>query len=542
MISKIYDEFKSQVNNIVKEHNNNEKESITELEKIGASVKQTFQLIEKHFSTQHPSMEDLKVLVSFKKDVDCLTELISNLTSSFLLEKKSTIDPLIIKEIFESIERDFSSVPSTENRMVLVNLKKEVGILEEIISKLGLSFLADKTSTINTNRQTALKLISSLFANLPENFSEIPASFTNIPIEQIKEAIEVEKASTPEAPKLDIVNDGKNLFTPVFAELDRLKDKLGGSPIFNGKPTMDENENKKIFFGVPIAAVKDWFRMVIDKKWVPAFFWINAAKLFGISEFIKLSQYEEAHIRIQRFGMLIANKERFFEILQNQSEDRYIELLVTTGLAWHPKENSAGTEKMYIELVEQFLTTYFEEAKRQGDEAIIEYFNTFDGVCLEDRARKIEKYVNEHPLTENMAEDRAAIAKVADWDTNQPVEVAFNKEFTALALAAGESPTPKEVLVEFQKKGIFDLEFVKDDSKVKVKPTMQDFHTWVLLSIGNYIFEPYSSEELLSIEYDLFKATGKELTVSNFVEQLKKIDGRNEGFLVDSDDTKQIID
>ena len=95
----------------------------------------------------------------------------------------------------------------------------------------------------------------------------------------------------------------------------------------------------------------------------PVFFWHKLSGLFGVTK-NDMSQYEEAYIRIQRFGMLIANKDRFVNILETEDQTRYDELSRITGLAWHPTQNGIGTEKLYIEFIEVFLTSYFEEAKR----------------------------------------------------------------------------------------------------------------------------------------------------------------------------------
>jgi hypothetical protein len=119
--------------------------------------------------------------------------------------------------------------------------------------------------------------------------------------------------------------------------------------------------------------------------------WHKLSGLFGVTK-NDMSQYEEAHIRIQRFGMLIANKDRFVYILETKNQTQYDELSRITGLAWHPTQNGIGTEKLYIEFIEVFLTSYFEEAKRNGDEALVHYFYAFQGVCFEDRARNLEEY------------------------------------------------------------------------------------------------------------------------------------------------------
>jgi hypothetical protein len=171
--------------------------------------------------------------------------------------------------------------------------------------------------------------------------------------------------------------------------------------------------------------------------------------------------------------MLIANKDRFVYILETKNQTQYDELSRITGLAWHPTQNGIGTEKLYIEFIEVFLTSYFEEAKRNGDEALVHYFYAFQGVCFEDRARNLEEYAAAHPL-----EGEMVFNDVADWSTEDKVEDVFMKEATVLALNSdGAPPTPTQLLERLNKQGIFDREFRTSDG-TKSKPTVAGYNDW----------------------------------------------------------------
>lgn len=212
-------------------------------------------------------------------------------------------------------------------------------------------------------------VINKTITTLTSEEKNIPENFLNIPPAKVKQEIENKITETD---LIETPLQGKNLFGKVLDALDKLKEKLGGSRHFVGSPNINKEDNQKTFLGIPMAAVKDWLRMTLDKKWNPAPFWKGIAKLFDVTRDNSFSQYEEAFVSIQRFELLIANKNRFFEILDFQQEDRYGELSAITGLAWHPRLNGSGTEKMYIEFIEKFLTEYFEDAKQKGEEALLE--------------------------------------------------------------------------------------------------------------------------------------------------------------------------
>lgn len=320
-----------------------------------------------------------------------------------------------------------------------------------------------------------------VLGRLPQNEQEVPNDFINLFPQQLSKEVQINSVEVP--PISDAVN-GINLFAPVLEKLDSLKDRLGGSPVFHSRtPTINEKDQNTLYFGLPLSAIKDWFRMILKKEWKPQIFWETVAKQFGVTKNNQKSQYEEAHIRIQQFGLLLSNKERFFEILDFQQKDRYSELCTITGLAWHPYSNGVGTEKTYIEFIERFLTDFFESAKRQGDDALVEYFNAFSGVCFEDRAIILEAYALTHPID---PQSDVPLVLPADWDTGSPVELAYMKEAEVLATQLHDAPTPKQLFEHLTKKGVFDLEFLNSE-EIRIKPTKEEFDKWAQKQVELYI-------------------------------------------------------
>ncbi|RUR04233.1 hypothetical protein [Legionella sp. km772] len=234
--------------------------------------------------------------------------------------------------------------------------------------------------------------------------------------------------------------------------------------------------------GQPLTAVKDWFRMTLQKKWFPEFFWTAVAKLFNVSD--KTTTYEEAHQRIQRFGLVSANMEQVHNILDGGDPKRYIEFNQMTGLAWHPSDNGVGIEKYYLNMMNDFMTTYYEDAKARGDDALIEYYKAYTGVCFEDRMKLIEQYMAAHPTLEMQAAakdnveaemdiDPSLIASYDDSTDINNVLYAECGELTArLTKKNGEetSPTPQDLWDHLVKKGVVGREFpAPDGSGAKVK-------------------------------------------------------------------------
>jgi len=379
----------------------------------------------------------------------------------------------------------------------------------------------DYTSYLQSHAQ-AMKAFEKTMQALPEKLEDVPKEMTQLPLQDVEA---VKKAQTVESPQLPNVIDGKRQFDTVLKELDRLKDKLGGSPHFGASgPRLDDVDAGKTFFGVPMPAVKDWFSMVLKKHWRPKPFWKAMAGIFHVS--LDVSQYEEAHTRIQRFGMLVANKERFNEILDKQDQSRYGELLKITGMMWHPKDNGWGTEKTYVQFIEKFLIEDFEAAKAKGDDALVEYFKAFDGVCFEDRCRHLEEYAALHPTDQEIAAVTEVLEEIVDVNFDLPVSKAFD-EIGSKLIGKGEEVSALAVL-EDARKHILGRDFATN-SGAKAKATLQDFQDYAvnMMIADMMIMEPYPSvEDLLKVELEILKGSGQEVNADNFKKQLTRLDGQ----------------
>lgn len=372
---------------------------------------------------------------------------------------------------------------------------------------------------------TEVKEIGKVFSRLPNTIEEIGDDFYLLPYEAF-EAL----TQTVHVPDMSRVADGKDHFHTVLDDLGRLKDRLGGSPTFgDALPTIDEKENHMTLFGVPMASVKDWFRMVLDKEWKPVFFWTKIAALFNVSKENKMSQYEEAHTRIQRFGMVIANKDKIFEMIDKQDGK---ELATVTGMAWHLADNAPGTEKLYIDFLETFLSDQYNEAKTEGDDALIEYFNAFKGICFEDRIGYLENYAKAH-LPEELAKVAAEVKEIIDIDQSIPMNERGNV-FDQIVNYLGSRNysaelTPKMIIEVLKNERIFEREFGREEG-FKTKPTLQEFQNNILEQIELATVEPYPIEEFLTMEWDILLESGKECDEASFRAQLEQRDSANEGF------------
>jgi hypothetical protein len=185
--------------------------------------------------------------------------------------------------------------------------------------------------------------------------------------------------------------------------------------------------------------------------------------------------------------MITENKAYFLNILNTKQKERYGEFSKATGLAWHPSTNGVGTEKIYIEFLDTFLTDYYQEAKIKGDDALLGYFKAFEGICFEDRARSLEEYAASHPLAKDAA-DVTEIAKIPDWSESDKVEDVWMKETVWLRDKLKKIPTPAELLKHLQTKMIFDKEF-KTEEESKAKLTEEQFKIWAKEQVEMFILE-----------------------------------------------------
>ncbi len=190
--------------------------------------------------------------------------------------------------------------------------------------------------------------ILKLIEQLPEDPNKIPSNFFKYEPHEVVELIELMiERYKPALPP----NDGRYFTKNILADLDRFKDRLGGAPNFQGGVvTLNSDDANHHFMGQPLAAVKDWFRKTLNEGWRPVKFWNFVATYFHVT-IGGQTQYENTHERIQRFGLLHANREQINEILDSEEANRYPEFGQITGLAWHPKDNHKSIEKEYMDMI-----------------------------------------------------------------------------------------------------------------------------------------------------------------------------------------------
>jgi hypothetical protein len=349
---------------------------------------------------------------------------------------------------------------------------------EAINTELTTNRFSQRLKAIREEAQAPkIYVVEQVLSELPSDPSRVPPEFLQQDPAEIAARIESEKVETK--PGQYQVKPGTEVTKNLLADLDRLKDKLGGAPNFrNGIPTLNDEDAHRTFMGQPMPAVKDWFRMTLQKKWSPEFFWSSVAKMFNVTN--NTTPYEEAHIRIQRFGILSANKDRVFEILDNGSASGNLEFNTMTGLAWHPADNGPGIEKYYIKMVDDFLTVYYEDAKARGDDALIEYYKAYQGVCFEDRAKIIEQYMASHPTLAMEAEAQSKgeeamdidPADIASYDENTKINDVIYAECGELTKRRnGVTPNPQDLWDHLVKKGVAGREF-PDGTGNKAKITV----------------------------------------------------------------------
>ena len=94
-----------------------------------------------------------------------------------------------------------------------------------------------------------LNTIVNVLTTLPTTQESIPNNFLNTPEAHIKQSI---KDNTVNSEPINACLEGPNLFESVLSNLDKLKNRLGGSPNFYSTPTINMEDNSTTFFGIPI--------------------------------------------------------------------------------------------------------------------------------------------------------------------------------------------------------------------------------------------------------------------------------------------------
>lgn len=308
-----------------------------------------------------------------------------------------------------------------------------------------------------------------IFSQLPEDSNKIPTSLFEYDQEVIAELIEEQIKEHKPALRS---NDGSDFTRALLADLAKFKTRLGGAPHFQGGiVTLNNDDSNKTFMGQPLPAVKDWFRKILKENWRPTKFWVFVAKYFNITK-ENQTQYENIHARIQRFGLLCTNREKINEILDSNDETRHSEFGQITGMAWHPKDNHPSIEKAFMDMIDRFMTDYYHDAKEKGDEALLEYFNAFDGVCFEDRCSKIQDYIEIHPLASDVEDVKIDIlmpnnlSDYADYTPQSDINAVVIQEISEYYAAHGDMPTPQQFWDRLEAKGVTGQSFpATPDSK-----------------------------------------------------------------------------
>lgn len=471
----------------------------------------------------------MNILNEFVNEIHSLRiEYQTKLQSREVVEQTNRKITALISHSLPEIRDYFVNHTATPQDLeALVQLKKEMEPLDKTIVEIAqLNQIIEEVSSSSAG----VNAFQSLIQTLPENPDAINEKATQVSLGTIESLV---RSETVEVHPVTEAVDGSDYFGKVLAELDRLKDNLGGGT----RPTVDRDENHQTFLGIPMPAVKDWFRMVLLNKWRPQFFWRSVARLFGVFAG-RVSQYEEAYMTIQRMGSMIANKERFLEILSTSDKNRYGEFGIITGLAWHPDLNVASVEKEYIEFCERFLTTYFDEVRKQGDEALISYFAAFHGVCFENRVRNLEEYYNANPIGEPVGLTLKEVEEIMDLNQDAPLKDALNLVGSEL-MKRGADLTPKNFLDECDKLQLLGKEFGVAGQKEMA--TLKDIHEYILSLVDHMTMDPYPINEFLDVEYRIFQNSEEEQTEAKFREQLQQREGSNEGFSVNSPEVTAFI-
>ncbi len=425
----------------------------------------------------------------------------------------------------------------------------EFRVSEKALTRLQLKILHPEINQKNQKNQKLIEKINrvcskakiikispefiQIIHDLPETKGDQFPVIQDVTDEQIEQLAKV--GTTETEPVSDV--SGSNTFEKVLSELDRLKDRLGGAPNYNGQrpPATDDKDKNKTFLGTPLPAVKDWLRNTIKEGRRPRAFWkIFAAKLFGIRKDNQETQYEYAAKAIQRFGLVISNKELFLNIVRENNREDFPLFGQLTGLAWHPDRNAAAVEEESMHAIELFFTEYFEKAKVQGDDALVDFFNALTGVCFEVRAENIRQYILSH------SHELKAAREVADYDTFTPLNEMLTKETQLIFDLSGEIPGPKALYEHLLERGVFGTEFGPKEAKEKLD--LEAFHKWVLKQQADFILDYYTQEDFLLTEYEILRSSKKEINRNEFINQLnERLKECGEIDLYDTDDKENEI-
>ena len=412
--------------------------------------------------------------------------------------------------------REFLHVQETTGNTQSIDFKKilshEKGANEE--EKLS-NFLTRWASVIGTTPGgDKIDQFSRLIQELPEHAQEVPSQVYDIDSDAIEQLI---KSGTNVVTDQDFSSKGKDHYEVVLSELDRLQARLGGAPNYQGKrpPPVDAEDMNRTFLGVPRSSVRDWFRMSLHNKWHPRIFWTWCASRFNVSQDLCLTHYEYTAQAIQRFGLLTENKQYLVDLLKTNPERCRSEFSRITGLAWHPAANAKAVEEEYFTIVDAYLTKGFEAARCKGDDALIEYFSAFEGVCFEARARNLEQAYGKYST------EGAELLEIPDYDLSSSPAQIFEREATTLANRLSRCPTIKELTTFLKEKNIFSAKLTGDGSDASMS-TFEKFHIWCLSQQPLYALDFYTEEQFLEVELEILKKKQDNVNADDFIHQISE--------------------
>ncbi len=313
-------------------------------------------------------------------------------------------------------------------------------------------------------------------------------------------------------------------FELVLGELDACKEQLGGMPNFKGirPPMHDQADFGRYFFNRSMVAWKDYLRFVVKNKVKPIWFWKKISKYFNVD--VVYSDYESISQAIQKLIQLIHNRDEIFQLLD--SYERGVLSLdemhsnfgkLSGGLGWHPNQNCAAVEKEYIDFIGIFLNKDFNIAKKEGK--LIEYFQSFNGVCFEDIIKGCLKWRENNSILQQDNNEPY-------YESDQIPEIFMGK---VLEKNRESSLSFCEAL---EKRHFFEKDFLVD--KIKQKPTLEIVQEFIVNQQRLCTLPWDTMDVVLARQLEIIKSRNlsEDVAKSAFVKSLKNLIGSQSEFYV----------
>ncbi|MEX2305832.1 MAG: hypothetical protein WD595_06545 [Waddliaceae bacterium] len=430
-----------------------------------------------------------------------------------------------LKSLYDHILQDKTERPLQEildefkvqNQMINSLTEKTIQFLEsDEIKKIIPKNL--KESINNIEYSVAKSLFENVFSDLI-NSGVAPGSGMELFLENLKNKKKFIFQMILEQANRNIELNGssefiiknhelKNKVDNILNEIDRLKNHLGSSPNYNGKrpPIIDKKDKDRYFFGISMAAVKEYIRRAIKNAYRPSFFWKLSGYLISVGS--DRTAYEQASQAIMRFHMLLQNKDLIKDLYFDKTGRNKLKEFgrLTGGLTWHFKENPWAVENMYMEMIQNMIFgEAFDKAKEAGDNALIEYFKAFNGVCFEDRAKNLEEY-----LKQNITDLDGAI----DYNLSLPFDVSLGNVMKM-------NNSPKSFYKQLNDDRFFEMDFQDHKINATMRVGLREVHLFVLQQQHFCTMDPYTLNDFLDIEYKIFTQSGDVKSKENFINQLQ---------------------